>query len=289
MTTSVVTIVRGRKRHLANVVHGLARGRALPGELVVVVMGGQDPTAAFASAPFPVRTTWCEPPGDELPLADARNAGARLASGEELVFLDVDCIPGRELVAAYRAALRALDGLLVGGVRYLDPGAADENWTVADLVAASAEHPSRPAPPGPGLVLTDRYELFWSLSFAVRRTTLRDRIGGFDPALSGYGGEDTDLAFSARAAGVPLAWVPAAVAYHQHHPTHSPPVTHLRSIVANARRFREKWGEWPMEGWLTAFAAMGLVRWEPSVGRLEVLREPTGEEVAAAARDRVLG
>ena len=33
--------------------------------------------------------------------------------------------------------------------------------------------------------------------------------------------------------------------------------------------FRERWGRWPMEGWLTAFAQEGLVRWDPSGDLLE--------------------
>lgn len=288
MTTSVVTIVRGRERHLANQVRGLVRGTELPDELVVVVMGGPEPRAALAEAPFPVRTGRCEPVADELPLAAARNTGAELATGDRLVFLDVDCIPGAELVARYGAALERLDGLLVGPVRYLAPGAADGDWDEPALRRSSREHPGRAAPAGDGPVPTDRYELFWSLSYAVRRRTFADDIGGFDPSLSGYGGEDTDLAFAARAAGVPMAWVPGAVAYHQHHASYDPPLQHLRSIVANAHRFREKWDVWPMEGWLEAFRDLGLVAWDPETGQLEVLRDPTRDEIDAARRERVV-
>ena len=39
--------------------------------------------------------------------------------------------------------------------------------------------------------------LFWSLNFAVRRTVW-DELGGFDEGFGGYGGEYTDLAFTAR-------------------------------------------------------------------------------------------
>jgi GT2 family glycosyltransferase len=173
-------------------------------------------------------------------------------------------------------------------VRYLDPEATVGGWSEADLAARSREHPARPHPSGPEPVATDRYELFWSLSFAIRRTAYRERLGGFDEALDGYGGEDTDLAFTARARGIPLWWVPTAVAYHQHHATYAPPLPHLRSIVANAIRFRGKWGGWPMDGWLRAFAAQGLVRWDPDGDELTVLREPTAAEIEAARRDHVV-
>ncbi len=62
---------------------------------------------------------------------------------------------------------------------------------------------------------------------------------------------------------MPLHWVGGAWAYHQHREVSSPPREHLADIVRNARRFRDRWGRWPMEGWLGAFADEGLVEWEP--------------------------
>ena len=98
-----------------------------------------------------------------------------------------------------------------------------------------------------------------------------DALGGFCEDYAGYGAEDTDLAFAARAAGMPLTWVGGAHAWHQHHPTQDPPTGHVRDIVRNARVFHRRWGCWPMVGWLTAFAEAGLVDWEPS-GDLLALR-----------------
>ena len=118
--------------------------------------------------------------------------------------------------------------------------------------------------------IESRVELFWSLAFAVAPAT-HARVGGFDPGYVGYGAEDTDYAFRARAAGVPLAWVGDAWAHHQHHPVSSPPVEHLSDIARNARRFRARWGTWPMRGWLTAFADTGLIRWHEQGTSLEVV------------------
>jgi hypothetical protein len=50
----------------------------------------------------------------------------------------------------------------------------------------------------------------------------------------------------------------------------TPPVEHLPDIVANAHRFRARWRRWPMEGWLSAFADAGLVRWAPGGDELAV-------------------
>ena len=62
---------------------------------------------------------------DALPLAAARNAAARAAVGDQLIFLDMDCIPVPELVADYAGFLDAQDALLMGEVLYL-PGGATE-------------------------------------------------------------------------------------------------------------------------------------------------------------------
>jgi hypothetical protein len=68
--------------------------------------------------------------------------------------------------------------------------------------------------------------------------------------------------------GLDLGWLGDARAYHQHHPTQDPPVQHLHAILRNARLFHERWGWWPMSGWLEAFAQRGLVElrdgaWRP--------------------------
>jgi hypothetical protein len=198
-----------------------------------------------------------------LRLAAGRNAGATAAidaGAELLVFLDADCIPGPEVFSRYRdAASRHPDALLCGPVTYLPEGVIPS--TAAQLRDVTAPHAARPAP-ADGAIETasdDDYRLFWSLSFAVGTTTW-NRIGGFDPSYEGYGGEDTDFAFRARDAAVPLLWVGGAHAYHQYHPTSKPPWQHLDDILRNGRIFAERWGTWPMEGWLDAFAEAGAVR-----------------------------
>ena len=95
--------------------------------------------------------------------------------------------------------------------------------------------------------------------------------GGFCADYVGYGGEDTDFAQSVAHAGGSLTWVGGATAYHQHHESTSPPVQHLEAIVRNAGVFHERWGWWPMEGWLAAFEERGMAR-VGAGGRWEVAR-----------------
>ena len=94
-----------------------------------------------------------------------------------------------------------------------------------------------------------------------------DRVGGFCERYTGYGGEDTDFGWSARAAGVPLWWVGGAWAYHQHHGPGGPPAQHLHDIVRNAGVFFDRHGTWPMRGWLEQFAEQGLARVDPVTQR----------------------
>ena len=58
-----------------------------------------------------------------------------------------------------------------------------------------------------------------------------------------------------------LAWVGGANAFHQYHPVSRPPVEHLVDIVRNATLYHQRWGQWPMAGWLEEFARRGLVDW----------------------------
>ncbi|GAA2712748.1 glycosyltransferase family 2 protein [Actinoplanes palleronii] len=206
------------------------------------------------------------PPGENgLRLAAGRNRGAAAAADAGLiVFLDADCLPGTALFARYRAAADAHPGaLLCGPVTYLPEGVKPEDATA--LAALTAPHAARPAPPdGENVVAGPAdHRLFWSLSFAVTAPTWRT-LGGFDEAFEGYGGEDTDLAYTAKQAAVPLVWVGGAHAYHQHHPTSSPPWQHLDDILRNGRLFADRWGFWPMRGWLDAFAAAGAVEETPA-------------------------
>lgn len=267
---AVVTIVRGRHDHLRGQQQGLAAGEVVPDLWVVAAMGDPGVSAVVdAGARAAHRTVVLDVPeaGDELPLAAARNAGAaaaRAAGADVLVFLDVDCIPAPDLVGTYRdaCARRALEDpgvpdVVSGPVHYLPPRAGGAAYGAGEL-ARSRPHPARPV-----VTAGDREEasdilLFWSLSFAMTSSSW-DAVGGFDEGYRGYGGEDTDFALLVDRAGGRLWWLRGAAAYHQHHPVESPPVRHLEAIVRNSNRFHERWGFFPMGGWLSAFEADGLV------------------------------
>lgn len=275
MTVSVLTIVRNRAGHLAQLVEGLRRSAVQPRELIVVDMGS-DPPVHVEGLPFPSHIIRLS--GGGLPLAAARNAAARMATGETLLFLDVDCIAMRGLVGAMAEALDAEDALICAQVRYLGPDAARGDWQEADLLAHSCGHPARRFPAA-GLRREENAGLFWSLVFGIRRRRYQI-LGGFDDAFVGYGAEDTDFGFRAREAGLALLFMAGPGAFHQHHDVIDPPLQHIGDIVRNARIFHGKWGRWPMEGWLGAFKRADLIAWNET--SVELLRLPTDREIAAA-------
>ena len=268
--TSVITTNKGRDAHLLRLLEGLARGNE-PDEIIVVEMGG-------SGLPFQDGAVLRVPlPGDGLPLAQARNTGRRAATGDVLIFLDVDCIPSGDLVAGLTEAVAAHDGLICCEIFYLRTAVA-EGWAAADLASASIQHPARCFPTR-GVARAPHPGLFWSLAFGVKATAY-DRLGGFDEGFSGYGAEDTDLAFRAAANGLPILFSADGHAFHQRHASCDPPLIHCADIVRNADLFRRRHGVWPMRDWLEAFAALGLVRLDSDT--IEMLRPPTANEIRTA-------
>ncbi len=323
MTLSVLTLVRGRRDHLVNLIAGLNASTHAPDELVIAYMQ-DEPPAALPNTAFPVRMVHV--PGEPMPLAAARNRAAEAARGQTLVFLDVDCIPSPTLIARY--AETAGQGVMLGEVLYLPAGALDEilprQGEVAPKASEGAESDalangpqrSRPlrqtapaTPPwrgstnGAGLVDFDRLDRLgmrhpakpeiapdeirptpnhgelWGLSFALSAADWR-AAGGMDERYVGYGAEETDFAARLEAAGIAMAWVGGARAYHQHHAVHVPPYQHFDSILRNATLFRATWGRWCMDYWLGQFVERGMIRIDDAA--ITVLRHPDADEIAAS-------
>jgi len=252
---AVITIVKNRRDHLARQRRWLRKHS--PGVAHVIVdMGGQPipPGDDTTVVDYTVED------GASLPLAAARNLGAGKVDADVLVFLDVDCLPTSELVPTYHRRVHRFGGVWSGPVGYLPQSDTIEEWSPSTLHRLARFHDDRPQP-GQNPMLASSPELFWSLSFALSHDDFV-AIGGFDESFVGYGAEDTDFARSASTAGFDIWFDGQATAFHQHHAVSSPPVEHLDDIIVNATRFHDKWDEWPMGGWLSAFADRGLINWK---------------------------
>ncbi|MBB1484368.1 hypothetical protein H5392_10910 [Tessaracoccus sp. MC1865] len=267
MELAIVTIAHGRHDHLGRQLRWIEALDPRPLVHVVVAMG--DPAIAGLIGGRE-RTVLVELPADgELPLAGARNRGVAAAgeAGATMVaLLDVDCLPEPGFVADYTSRLRDAatqpgPSVVTGRVRYLPEGLRGDDYTPERLAEVGRDHPARTVPETDDLLAAD-VNLLWSLNIATSITDWH-RIGGFDERYVGYGGEDTDFGRRLAVAGGHLWWIRGAGAFHQWHPSSSPPVEHAAAIARNANLFHSIWGEYPMPGWLEAMEQSGhLLRTE---------------------------
>jgi GT2 family glycosyltransferase len=175
-------------------------------EVIVVDDGGVEPAAdvvAEAANRLPVRlvTQPRQGPGR------ARNAGAALANGRFLAFVDDDCVPASGWLSALVGELeRNPDRLVAGPVLNGLPG---NPFSAATQLICTfvAEFYAQ----GRG-----RERFFTTNNLAVSTARFRE-LGGFDGSIAGATAEDKDFCDRWKAAGYELGWVPAATVDHRHH------------------------------------------------------------------------
>jgi glycosyltransferase involved in cell wall biosynthesis len=282
MKISVVTITRNRQNHLFNLMRGLHYSTTAISELIVVVMGGEDPAqyAAIQQATFSFQIKYYYLNQEGLPLARARNCGLEQASSDFIIFLDVDCIPSSHMVHGYLHTYDLFpNAILMGQVNYLPEGYVVHNFRDLDQ-SQGLPHPGRNYRE---IAVIEDYNLFWSLAFAGKKK-LFQTIGGFDEAFHGYGAEDTDFSYMAHLNNIPLIACPEALCFHQYHDSFSPPLNHFRDIVKNAEVFYKKWQKWPMQAWLDEFLKLKLISPYHSQDRIEILKDPTPEEIESTRK-----
>ncbi|WP_420605490.1 glycosyltransferase family 2 protein [Novosphingopyxis sp.] len=280
---TICTIVRGRERHLRQMMLGVRAQRQPADRLVIAYMQDEMPTGL---PDMPCELVAIHVKGEAMPLAAARNRAAELADADHLLFLDVDCIPDPELVRRVAQELpRANSQVLLPEVRYLSGERRD--WTEAGsdvldydaMVRNGVRHPAKPLLDGVSVRREPDHGELWGLAFALHAADWQ-KAGGMDEDYRGYGAEETDFAYRLQSAGIDLAWLGRTKVYHQHHAVHVPPLHHFEAIIRNARLFHTRWGRWCMDYWLGQFADIGLVHWEQN--GLEILRQPTQAELAAS-------
>ena len=281
-TVTVATLVRGRQVHLDHLVAGLLAQTSAPDELVIAYMQEQPPQVA---SPLPFSVSCVQIPGDVLPLASARNSAAYAATGDILAFLDVDCIADRNFIRRAREAIQnAEDGVYMPEIRYLPAmshGWLDEAQSRPDyalLEGAGVRHPAKPSLAEVATKRVEDYGELWGLAFILLRQNWF-AAGGMDEDYVGYGAEETDFGQRLRVAGLPLCWLGGTICYHQHHAVHNPPLQHFDSIVENARRFHDRWGDWCMTYWLDEFEKRGYLLRNGDV--IDVLSRPNEAEILA--------
>ncbi len=264
---SIITIVKGRRKQLANLLHSVKASTIFPYDIQVVCMDDPDGIVIPVGLNGNIHTM---KERGELPLAAARNAGIAATKTGNVIFIDVDCIVSPTLFANILMGLRA-ENIIAAYPLYLPVLPNTGNYD--ELKHQAMPHPAREHIPAGQPV---QHLQFWSLIFAIQKQTF-ETIGGFDESFTGYGAEDTDFAMMFHQADVQLIFVHDYV-LHQYHDKYDPPLNHFDSIIKNATRYQQKWCVLPMQRWLKAFEDMGLIRID-SVGNIAVIQKPTDSQI----------
>ncbi len=216
---SVVVSTYERPDALAATLRGLSRQTDRRFEVAVADDGSGPATAAVVSEwtarlGVPLHHVWQEDRGFRA--AEIRNRAVAACSGAYCIFLDGDCIPRADFVAAHRQL--AEPGWFVAGNRALMSAACTERvlrdqleperWSFADWVAARTRGdvnrmaPLMRLPLGPLRYLNATKWLgIRSANLAMWRSDFTE-VDGFDANFSGWGLEDSDLVIRLVRAGI---------------------------------------------------------------------------------------
>ena len=174
-------------------------------EVIIVDDGGPDALA-------PVVSGFCE--GLTIRLvrkfnggpASARNAGAAVARGRFLAFIDDDCVPSPEWIGTLISVLENRPDALAGGP--VVNGLPDNPYAAASQRVATfvAKHYAE----GRG---AERF--FTANNFTLSAKCFRE-LGGFDETIPSWTAEDKEFCDRWRQCGYAMVWVPGAMVHHAH-------------------------------------------------------------------------
>jgi glycosyltransferase involved in cell wall biosynthesis/peptidoglycan/xylan/chitin deacetylase (PgdA/CDA1 family) len=205
---SVVIPTYQRREVVARTVAALDRQRYRDFEVLVVVDGSDDGTAARLrglDVDFPLRVLEQPNAGS----ARARNAGAEAAAGEVLLFLDDDMEADPALLYEHDSSQRDGADLVLGDLP-VHPESPDNllSWGVGVWAGSRRE---RLSAPGAEIELRD---LLTGQTSITREKF--ERIGRFDESFTRnglFGGADIDFGYRVQKSGLRVAFNPAAISY----------------------------------------------------------------------------
>jgi len=228
---SIVIPTYQRREVVLRTVAALDRQSVRDFEGIVIVDGSTDGSAAALRAlrvGFPLRVV--EQPNGGA--AQARNAGAAVASGELLLALDDDMEADPAMLAEHDRCHREGADVVLGDMP-VHPGSPPNmlSWGVGDWARRRRE---RLSAPGAEIRLDDLLTGQLSISREAY-----EAVGGFDAELTReglFGGEDIDFGHRLRKAGYSIVFEPRAISYQYYDVD---PASYLRRAREAGRADRE--------------------------------------------------
>lgn len=167
-------------------------------EIILVDDGSTDDTGLIA-AQFKAVRYHRQPNGGP---ASARNTGARLATGEILVYTDADCIPQADWLGQLTDGFE--EGVVAVGGTYAIANPASRLARVIQAEIAQRH-----------LQFKGDVDFLGSFNVAYRRDAF-EAVGGFDASYRQASGEDNDLAYRLHNQNGRMIFNPKAVVAHYH-------------------------------------------------------------------------
>lgn len=197
---SVVVATHNRADRLEELLRALEAQTLAAGrfEVLVVDDGSRDATPEVLAAPRSFEMRTFRHPEGRGP-ATARNRGWRAARSDRIAFTDDDCVPSPGWLEALLGVAGEEPQRIVQGRTLPNPDEAADLGVFAKTLEVSAASP--------------HYE---TANILYPRAAL-EQLDGFDEHYSSAAGEDTDLGWRARAAGVEAVYEPAALVHHAVH------------------------------------------------------------------------
>ena len=207
-TLSIIAVTFNESRHvgqLQQAVNRLRRPDGVTVETILIDGGSRDGTVEAAKAAGFTKIVVL--PGASIPVC--RNAGLREATGDWIAFLDGDCIPAADWLEQATYFLEREPRLLLGWpARPPEP----HTWVQAAwMFHWDQKNPHRELRHDREVVAREGFRLATTRNMVLHRA-VADQLGGFNEELTT--GEDTDFAFRADRAGIPVLGLPGLRVAH---------------------------------------------------------------------------
>lgn len=275
--SSLITVSTNSNDSLTIFLDALAAGSSLPREVIVIDLKG---TAEIRKAyNFIIKIQPLNNFTDAFPISAALNLGARKAWEDQLIFLDVDCIPSSTFIQKMEDHLQCASGLIMGEPRVLKAPATGTN-TEVDLFANSTYTPQRPELKKE-LTFCFNPALFWGGGYGITKKEF-EAVGGFDEnykAGSTLPYHDFVYKLQQEKKDFYLSRNTFYQSYSKHSKQLTRPIKDFNNLVTDSNYFFKKWGEWSVPDLLGEYANKGFIKWmEQQVTDIEILKFPVSDE-----------